>query len=530
MKISVISRWLSIAFWCVVSVSTLMAQPEPEAPATVEYGLSNPRATISRHLYYLTNDYQPELSADALFGKGKKPEELKRLALMLRDIYDAKGNYVDVELIPDETDYVDSLTGKHRYVVFPSIYPRIYVEKYGNEWRYSRETVAAIPEIHAAVVPDMAEFLMKLSPGIAKRDFLGLKAWQWEGAIFTILFILLFYWSLNKLFGWIIRRVIPRFVPPQALDTEMIPPVVHPLSWFLIVLVLREFFLPGLLLPISVGKFIGIGLRVLAPVFGVMVFYNLVDLVAAIAERLADKTETTMDNQLVPLLRKAAKMIVVVFGIIFILQNLDVNVTALLAGVSIGGLALALAAQDTVKNFIGSVSIFVDRPFLIGDYIDTGSFAGTVVEVGIRSTRIQEIGGALVSVPNGHLADMTITNHGVRTYRRYSTTITITYDTPVEKIAPFVEGIRNIALSHELVQDDSVIVQFHEMSSSSLDIFFAARFMVTAYDGWLKGRQEVLIEIMKLAESSGISFAFPSTSVYVESMPGNQQGLPGTVQ
>lgn len=317
-----------------------------------------------------------------------------------------------------------------------------------------------------------------------------------------------------------IRRVFPRIFPNSIVNLDLIPPITHPLAWLLVLIVASEFLIPPLLLPIGLGKYIGLAIKLAIPVFGVILAYRVVDILAFTFAGLAGKTETTMDDQLVPLLTKTLKIIVAVFGVIFALQNLGVNVTALLAGVSIGGLALALAAQDTVKNFLGSVSIFLDRPFAIGDFIDAGAFMGVVTEVGVRSTRLRAPDGAQVTVPNGALVNMNITNHGVRTYRRYATSLGLTYDTPREKIEAFVNGARKIAIDHPLSKDDSVIVQFHEMADSSLNVFFAVIYETPAYDKWLEARQEVFLAVMKLAEELEVSFAFPSTSVYLESMPG----------
>ncbi|MEO0640982.1 MAG: mechanosensitive ion channel family protein, partial [Bacteroidota bacterium] len=115
--------------------------------------------------------------------------------------------------------------------------------------------------------------------------------------------------------------------------------------------------------------------------------------------------------------------------------------------------------------------------------------------------------------------DMIITNHGVRTYRRYATSLGVTYDTSPDILEAFVDGVKKIATDHELVRTDSVTVQFHEMADSSLNIFFAAIYETQDYGAWLKARQEVFLAIMRLAEEKGVNFAFPSTSVYIESMP-----------
>ena len=293
----------------------------------------------------------------------------------------------------------------------------------------------------------------------------------------------------------------------------------RPLGLLLIFWVFRDYLMPMLILPIEASDPLRRMLSIGMSLAGVAVFYKLVDIVAYVFRSLASQTDTTMDDQLIPLLTRAAKLVIVVFGLLFILDNLGVDVTALLAGVSIGGLAIALAAQDTVKNFIGSISIFIDRPFTVGDFIVSGDITGTVIEVGVRTTRIRALDGAYVTVPNGDLANRTITNHSLRTYRRYATSITVTYQTKPAQMEEFVAGIRKIVNEHPKVQGGSATVQFHEMSSSSLDIFYAAVFNVTDYGEWLACRQEVFLAVMKLAEEMQISFAFPSTSVYIEQMP-----------
>ncbi|MEL6134679.1 MAG: mechanosensitive ion channel domain-containing protein, partial [Bacteroidota bacterium] len=157
--------------------------------------------------------------------------------------------------------------------------------------------------------------------------------------------------------------------------------------------------------------------------------------------------------------------------------------------------------------------------FVVGDFIETANFSGVVVEVGVRSSRIRALDGAQITVPNGKLVDMIITNHGVRTYRRYATSLGVTYDTNPDVLEKFVEGVKKVASEHPLVRTDSVTVQFHEMANSSLNIFFAAIYETSDHGEWLKARQEVFLAVMRLAEERGVSFAFPSTSVYIESMP-----------
>ncbi|MEL6670718.1 MAG: mechanosensitive ion channel family protein [Bacteroidota bacterium] len=484
-----------------------------------EFSQANPQEAVTRHLHYLQrNSYEPELAATVIYGELELEEKI-HLASQIKDLFDAKGDYINTSLIPDDPQYKDSLSGQPIYVVQRRHFPQIYLKKYGNAWYYSAETVRELPSLYQRVIPPGANLLQRITKPWGQRHFLLLKIWQWIGLLVVAGLVLLSYAVLDRLLAYFAGRLLPRLFPDSEISTELIPRAVHPLSYLGIVFLLRQYFVPMLILPIEWSRPVSVILIILASVFGVLFFYRLIDVLASVFKNLASRTETTMDDQLVPLLTRGAKLIVIVFGILFVLDNLDVNVTALLAGVSIGGLALALAAQDTVRNFLGSITIFVDRPFAVGDFVEFGGVSGSVTEVGVRSTRIRAADGAYITVPNGDLANKIITNHSIRTYRRYATSLTVTYDTLPEQMEHFVAGVKKIVVDHPQTQDDSAIIQFHEMSASSLDIFFAAIFNITAYDEWLAARQEILLEIMKLATEMKIGFAFPSQSVYIESMP-----------
>lgn len=499
--------------------------PFIEVPVEVEdseqptFSLASPRATISSHLIYLQqSNYQPDLSAQALYPGDLSPARLKTIARMLIQIYDGAGYFIDPDEIPKNETFVDS-AGRNRFVVFDQ-YPQIYVQKYGDQWLYSRRTVQAIPAIHKEIYPYGADLLVHLVPAsIGNKSFLGLKVWQYVGILLLLLGAFVLYYVVDKLLSWVLKRIVKLISAQLDMSMKDVHPVAKPLSWLLVTLVIAK-FVPILQFDIALSQYVTSGLRILSSLFGIMVAYRLIELAAKIAALMASRTDTTMDDQLIPLLTRIVKIIVVTFGLIFILQNLGVNVTALLAGVSIGGLALALAAQDTVKNFIGSLSIFLDRPFQIGDYIESGSMAGVVEEVGVRSTRLRELGGSLVSIPNGTLVNMTITNHGLRSHRRLSTSLTVTYATSRAQMEAFVDAVREIVESRPDVTPGKTVVQFNQMSSSSLDVVLTTIFTKPDYDLYMIACQEIYLGIMDKAQEMGVEFAFPSTSLYVEQMPG----------
>lgn len=509
----------ALLFLLIFSLPLSLWAQEDSLKVDAIFDLSNPQQSLNRHLYYLQGDsYEPEISAAVIPGDLDMDKKIEAV-IRLKEIYDLKGDYIYTDLAPDDPDYVDSLSNLARYHPLPNKYPKIYLEKQGEEWLYSPNTMRNLLSIYQRVIPKMAQVFKALLPQVAGKKVVGLKLWQWLGLLIISVLSMLFYIIMDRSFAWGIRRIVPKVFSTELLNLDRVPPAAHIFGYLLLAILLRNYFMPSLILPIEVSRPLYIILSVAISIFGIVFLFRLIDILADIFDSLADRTETAMDDQLVPLLSRIAKMLVAVFGVIFILDNLDINVTALLAGVSIGGLALALAAQDTVRNFIGSITIFIDRPFTIGDFIEVGGMSGSVLEVGVRSTRIRASDGALISIPNGDLANKVIVNHSLREYRRYSTSITVSYDTLPATLEEFVEGVRTIITEHPKTREDSVTVQFHEMSASSLDIFYAAIFDETNYAAWLKARQDIFLDIMKLAEKMQVGFAFPSTSIYVESLP-----------
>ncbi|MFK7972092.1 MAG: mechanosensitive ion channel family protein [Bacteroidia bacterium] len=483
--------------------------------SSIKFSVQNPRATVQSHLYFLQDEsMDPAKAAQTLLAEDLEQAEKEALARKLKQIFDGSGIFIELADIPDNPNHIDSISGKARYIL-TSRFPELYVQRYDNKWLYSAKSVAAISHIHDEVFPAGANLFVKLTSIVGSWSFLGLRSWQWTGAILLLLLTLAVYFVFVRLLGWIVQKLIPRIFKDGLLEPGHLLPVTRPLAGLLAVIVFMRFS-SGLLFPAEFMQYFHLGLKLLAGILGIITAYKLVDLLGVMASNLAARTTNSMDDQLVPLVRRLLKMLVVAFGVIFILQNLNVNVTALLAGVSIGGLALALAAQDTVKNFIGSISIFTDRPFQMGDFIETSGISGTVTEVGVRSTRLIDGSGASISIPNGVIANATITNSGTRTYRRLTTNLTVTYDTAPGVMETFVDAVRTIIQDHPLTVAEKTVVQFHQMSSSSLDIYLAMVFDTPAFDVHLKARQEVLLAIMEKAKELGVDFAFPTTTVHLE--------------
>jgi MscS family membrane protein len=367
--------------------------------------------------------------------------------------------------------------------------------------------------------------LLSLLPKIGQDNYLGFQLWQLIGLMALILLGVVFH----KLFTWLTEELLFRILARYGFTNvgrKYILPVAKPFSYFLLI-ALALIFVRVLQLPIDYARVIITILNILQPLLGAIVFYKLVDVLGSYMMILAERTESTLDDQLVPLLRKTLKFfVIIVGGLVILREGLNVDIWPILTGLSIGGLALALAAQDTLKNFFGSIMIFIDKPFQVGHWVTSGDIDGTVEEVGFRSTRIRTFRNSLTYVPNAKLADSTIDNHGLRQYRRFYTTITITYDTPPAVVEVFVEGLRAIVLRHPDTRKDYFNVFFNDLGSHSLNIMFYVFFAVPTWPEELRARHEVLIEIMKLAEELGVRFAFPTQTLFVEEVPGQSSLTP----
>jgi MscS family membrane protein len=489
--------------------------------------LESPHNTLHVHLYYLQSDnYEPQKAARTIYGIQDTGKAITR-AVQIKQILDGNGFYVRLNAIPRDPDYQDTLTGNFHYTPFPEEMPEIYLERIDGKWYYSQETLEAVPALHKKLYPFGADLLMRVLPHGGHREFLGLEIWQYVGILILVAFMFLFQFFLSRALNPLVRRLSRSKIYPSLIPPDLTRRIARLASMLILFQILR-LSLPMLQLPIELASFLIISIRIVTTILIVLFLLSVIRVAILYFSRVTERTDSRLDEQLMPIVSKIIQVIVVIGGLIHILHLLEVNVTALIAGVSIGGLALALAAQDTVKHLIGSAMIFVDRPFQIGDWISGSGFEGEVDEVGFRTTRIKQLDTSIITVPNGSIVNMAVTNYGVRVYRLMNTTLGVTYDTPADKIELFLEGLKDLILAHPMTKKDAMLVNFVEMAGSSLNILFRVPLMVNTYADEQRLKQEIYLGIIRLAEAIGVSFAFPSTSVYVEAFPGQAPEVEGT--
>ena len=258
----------------------------------------------------------------------------------------------------------------------------------------------------------------------------------------------------------------------------------------------------------------------------VMLGFRGVDIFTDVLARRAALTDSRFDDQLVPLLNTALKILTLIIGMLFILGNLGVNVTSLVAGLGLGGLAVALAAQDTFRNLLGGVTIFADRPFQGGDWVVVGSIEGTVEHVGFRSSRVRTFYNSVVTVPNARIVDTHVDNMGLRQWRRYRATLGLAYHTTPDQVQAFVEGVRAVIRANPEMRKDYYIVEFTEFGASSLEVLLYCFIDAPDWNAELRTRHVLNLDIMRLAEELGVEFAFPTQTLHVASMPGQPAEVP----
>ena len=248
----------------------------------------------------------------------------------------------------------------------------------------------------------------------------------------------------------------------------------------------------------------------------IQLFLKIIDTFGEILKKKAEETESKLDDQIVPFAIDSMKVITVILGVLIIIANIfNVNVTALAAGLGVGGIAIAMASKESLENLFGSFTIFLDQPFTVGDAVKIGSITGIIEKVGFRSTRIRTFDKSLVTVPNKKMVDAELDNLGMRPVRRAKFFIGLTYDTSVEQMKNIVKDIQKVVDEHEMT-DQEGRVRFMQFGASSLDIMVSFFVKSPDWDVYIDYKEDINYKIMEIVEKHKSSFAFPSTSVYIE--------------
>lgn len=377
-------------------------------------------------------------------------------------------------------------------------------------WRFSRATVARIP-LWYETLPNRW-LVERLPDRLLRNGPLELLWWQWAALPAFVALVVL----LGALVSRAIRSGIGRVVHSTSseMDDLALQRLGAPLTLACAVA------LAGLLYPtLDLYPPAALGMRrLLRAGFFVAFFWGVlrfIDVARELAARTRWARTSASSRTLVPLGARVIKVAILAIASVAILSMLGYPVASLIAGLGIGGLALALAAQKTVENLFGAFSIGVDQPFREGDFVKVDDFVGTVEAIGLRSTRFRTLDRTIVTLPNGRLADMRLESFAVRDRLRLATVIGLVYSTTGGQLRQVLSGLERVLREHPKIWPDSVVVRFTGFAASSLDIQVMAWFTTSDWDEFQLIRQEMLLQFMTVVENSGTSFAFPTTTVHL---------------
>ena len=523
-----------------ICFSAVFAQ-EQAVKALTSVDTSSPRASLKSFMDAM-NDYMknmadyPDLSENALdsavrildtskLGPIGREQEAKEAAIFLKEVIDRIyiPNWAEVpDLSADTADVKKWRLANTDIILF-----RIESGEYAGEFLFSADTVLRAQSYYERV--KHLAYLPESGQGAAYRDnyFLQFLPKKWQQKLSKskntkyLLLVLLFV--IGLLFRKFLSLVFNRFSKissssKYAFDFSVLHSVQKPLSWLILSIL---WFLSMHLLGFDglEKQVLSTILQILIGFFSIYVSYSLVDVFLHYLKMASKKAQIPIDDNLFAALSKLIKIFTFIFALLVVMQNFGINVMSILTGLGLGGLAFALAAQDTCANLFGSMMIFADRPFRVGDYIKIADIEGNVEHVGFRSTRIRTFYGSVVSIPNQVVASANIDNMGERVYRRIRFSLGIAYSTPTLKIQEFIESIRLLLNTNSLIQKQDLNVSFESMGDFSLNIL--VNYFVQAGNLGEESmvRQEVYLKIMDIAKEQGIEFAFPTQSLHIETLP-----------
>lgn len=348
-----------------------------------------------------------------------------------------------------------------------------------------------------------------------RRSSFLIENWKWLGLLLLVALGVL----LERVVAAVLRRAARRVsaIGRVPVDEAQLGRFVRPFGVMVTVWVFAS-LLPVLAIGAEraqVERALDVLASAVLTVAAIVAAWRFVDLVCDFLRAKARLSLNKFDDMLVPLLRRTLKVFVFVIGLAFVASKLTEDVWKIVAGLSVGGAILALAFKDSVENVFGTFTVLLDKPFQLGDWITVGGVDGTVEKVGFRSTRVRTFYDSLISVPNRTFITATIDNWGARRYRRIRETLGLTYDTPPEKVEAFCEGVREVIRLHPYTRKDHYHVYLNGFGDSSLNVLLYCFVETPDWSMELREKHRLFADVLRLAERLGVSFAFPSRSVYM---------------
>jgi MscS family membrane protein len=347
-------------------------------------------------------------------------------------------------------------------------------------------------------------------PRWARREVGGVALWQ----VFAAVGFLVVGYGVKKVSDFLCRRAQARFQAnaSRRFDYFLAMSAGRPLGYLILLggIAGALWVLPLPVEPTDVRSLVLAGLKVLLVADVLWFLFRAVDVAVEGLARLAGGAESKLGDEMAPLIRKSLKVVIGIVCVLWVVQLLGYSVTSLLAGLGIGGLAVALALQDTLANFFGSVFIFVDRPFKVGDQVKIGDAEGVVEEIGFRSTRIRTHPASLISIPNKTVASATIENLSKMPRRRVMQTMALPIKAGPEDVERALAAIRQAVAADAGVDAEGTVVRFTDFTAAGLSILVVYYTKAVAYDEHLATKERINLALMRRLRDLGLSIGAPA--------------------
>ena len=566
------SLWLALALGCFIaspaSARTLQIEAVPsqtsplpvttDEDAKANNGIRSPRALLSAFLkdVHQESGSNPDAAATLFSATVLPPTDAIRDRLF--ESLDTIVAYLGwseagaLDLVPDAND-----AGNGIFRIFPFTgdedsevarksrllenaldgdWTIAFVRNDIGEWRFASETVvpAEIDRVIETIddlrrtsgdtsvqVGSLSEWVAIEAPEWMLQKVAFVKVWQWIGLGIIILVGLV----LDLVVRFVAIRSLRRATKRIGRGTDdlvvrrtarAMGVVAATLSWLLL-LNLLDLSITAFSILQPAAKFAS-----LLALF--WLGWRLADYIGEIFSGHAAASDTKIDDILVPMIRKSVKVFLVIFALLNLSPFLGLNLGPLLAAIGVGSFGFAFAFKNSLENFFGSVTVILDRPFQVGDWVVVDGVEGEVESVGLRSTRIRTFYNSLVTMPNSNLVTQQVDNYGMRKYRRWSTKVGILYGTPINRIDAFCEAIRQLIREHPYTRKDYYQVWLNSFGDSALEILVYVFWQAPNWQTELRERHRFMLDIMRVAEQLGVEFAFPSQTIYLER--GSERAVP----
>ncbi|NBL63584.1 mechanosensitive ion channel [Flavobacterium sp. NST-5] len=502
--------------------SQLLETPVKEA--TIEQipgdslGRRNPRGTVSGFFKaFEEQDFQRASQYLTLKRSYRNKKDRERVVKQFQQVLDQSGEILPYSLISNknigqtdddlepELDFVGSVDINGEKV-------SLLVENSGDEmravWKFSQETIEAIT---AVKIDDSALINTILPVSLKEKILAGVPIGHWLAIIVILAISYVLAWGLTSLINFIVRKICKENTERQIFG--LLNAISLPLQLIFAVWIFVDFSQRSGISIIIRQRFSF--LTVLVGIVAFLIFlWRITDLLSEITKNKMTVRGRVSAISVILFLKRTLKVAIFIFGAIAILGAIGIDVTTGLAALGIGGIALALGAQKTVENFVGSVTLVIDQPIRVGDFCQINDVKGTVEQIGMRSTKIRTTARTVVTIPNGILSATNIENYTFRDRFLFNIFLDLRYETTPDQLRFLLVELRKILYSHPKVSPDPARVRFAELGANSLKIEIFSYILADDIDDFQEVREDLLLRFIDLVAESGTGFAFPSQTLY----------------